>query len=42
MSDGKSQILKDYIKNFTTIKGIIISDVDQNGVVPLYSAFSEP
>lgn len=41
MADNKTQILKEYLKNFATLKGIIISDVDRNGVVPLYYAFSE-
>lgn len=40
MTDNKTQILKEYLRNFTTIRGIIISDVDRNGVVPLYYAFS--
>ena len=42
MTDNKTQILKDYLKNFTTLKGIVISDSSSNGVVPLYYAFSQP
>lgn len=41
MADNKTQILKEYLRNFTTLKGIVISDVDRNGVVPLYHTFSE-
>lgn len=40
MTDTKVQLLKDYLRNFTTLRGIIISDSDSNGVVPLYYAFS--
>lgn len=42
MTDNKTQLLKDYLKNFSTLKGIVISDSTSNGVVPLYYAFSQP
>lgn len=40
MTDNKTQLLKEYLRNFTTLKGIVISDSNINGVVPLYFAFS--